>query len=198
MWGRSTDNKLRGIPALVAGVGAAALLAGMWLALGRLAPKSSPLSTIQSLSGSQDAGVEFQQPVAITSPSTDAVLAQDSANSQPAPANAGQGLLRVGNSTEHPIRVALLLKKPGTTKNKDTAPPGYEAPAHWDFDPGEGSTKGLVLSLPKRSLKLKKGDILVAFAQDGSRRYWGPYVVGETSSPVWSASAAEWELVLRP
>ncbi|MBF2028270.1 MAG: hypothetical protein IGS48_16140 [Oscillatoriales cyanobacterium C42_A2020_001] len=200
MWGKSTkDTKLRGILALVAGVGAAALFAGMWLAVGRLPSKMSSTSTIPSLSGSQDAVVEFQQPAAIASPSTDLALAQESNTSQPAPANAGQqGRLRVGNSTEHPVRVALLLKKPGTAKNKDATPPGYENPAHWDFDPGEGSIKGLVLSLPNRPLKLKKGDILVAFAQDGSRRYWGPYVVGETSSPVWSANAAEWELVLRP
>jgi hypothetical protein len=37
----------------------------------------------------------------------------------------------------------------------------------------------------------------VAFAQDGSRRYWGPYVVGETSSPEWNPQTQEWQLVLQ-
>ncbi len=109
-----------------------------------------------------------------------------------------QGLLRVGNPTDHPVRVAVLLKKPGAKNSTENAQTGYEAPAHWDFDPGEGSEKGLLLSLPNRPIKLKKGDILVAFAQDGSRRYWGPYVVGETSSPAWTAKGAEWQLTLQP
>jgi hypothetical protein len=112
-----------------------------------------------------------------------------------------QGLLRVGNPTDHPVRVAVLLKKTGS-KNAGNpsaiAQTDYEAPAHWDFDPGEGSEKGLLLSLPDRQIKLKKGDILVAFAQDGSRRYWGPYVVGETSSPAWTPKVGEWHLTLQP
>jgi hypothetical protein len=62
----------------------------------------------------------------------------------------------------------------------------------------EGGSKGLLLSLPQETLKLKKGDVLVAFAQDGSRQYWGPYVVGETPSPVWNQKQAEWQLVLKP
>ena len=62
----------------------------------------------------------------------------------------------------------------------------------------EGSNQGLILSLPQENLKLKKGDILTAFAQDGSRTYWGPYVVGETSSPVWEQQKAEWQLILQP
>ncbi len=109
-----------------------------------------------------------------------------------------QGLLRVGNPTDHPVRVAVLLKKPGTKDSADPSKIDYEAPAHWDFDPGEGSEKGLLLSLPNRQIKLKKGDILVAFAQDGSRRYWGPYVVGETSIPAWTPKTAEWRLTLQP
>jgi len=198
MWDRSTrDTKLRGFPALAAVAVAAVALGGIWAILGRMSLKP-PISAVETLADSQVSTVERPQPAAIASPSTDSALAQESNATQPVPAIAGQqGRLRVGNSTEHPVRVALLLKKPGTAKSKDAVPPGYENPAHWDFDPGEGSTKGLVLSLPNRPLKLKKGDILVAFAQDGSRRYWGPYVVGETSSPIWSA-AAEWELVLRP
>ncbi len=117
-----------------------------------------------------------------------------------------QGGLRIGNLSDHPIRVALLIKKPNSAKDTSAKDPAttdadqtaYEPPAHWDFDPGEGSTKGLIVSLPNRKIKLKKGDVLVAFAQDGSRQYWGPYVVGETSTPVWSPKTAEWELILQP
>ena len=45
---------------------------------------------------------------------------------------------------------------------------------------------------------LENGDIVVAFAQDGSRLYWGPYVIGETPVPVWNKKTGEWELVLQP
>lgn len=51
--------------------------------------------------------------------------------------------------------------------------------------------------MPQANLRLEKGDILAAFAQDGSRRYWGPYVVGETSSPQWQPQGQEWQLVLQ-
>lgn len=109
-----------------------------------------------------------------------------------------QGFLRISNQTEQVIRVALLIKKPDKSGTGAEAQAIYEAPAHWDFDPGEGSQKGLVVSLPQRNLKLKPGDILVAFAQDGSRQYWGPYVVGATPDPIWEPKAKEWELVLAP
>jgi hypothetical protein len=56
----------------------------------------------------------------------------------------------------------------------------------------------LILSLPQGNLKLKQGDILVAFAQDGSRRYWGPYVVGETTAPILNRKTSEWQLILQP
>ncbi len=102
---------------------------------------------------------------------------------------ARQGNLRVSNSTEHPVRVALLSRHPEKT---------YTEPAHWDFSPMEGGSQGLMLSLPQGGLKLKKGDILVAFAQDGSRLYWGPYVVGETPAPIWNSQQAEWQLILAP
>ncbi len=105
----------------------------------------------------------------------------------------GQGALRVSNQTDQPVRVALLAR---SVVNSSTAQPAYGIPAHWDFAPGEGSRQGLTLSMPKGNLKLKKGDILVAFAQDGSRRYWGPYVVGETTTPVWHSPTAEWQLIL--
>jgi hypothetical protein len=106
------------------------------------------------------------------------------------------GALRVSNQTEQPLRVALLTKQPGTnsTTNKDK----YSEPVHWDFAPGEGSSQGLILSLPQGNLKLKPGDVIVAFAEDGSRRYWGPYVVGETPAPVLDRKTSEWQLVLSP
>lgn len=119
---------------------------------------------------------------------------QDIAQS-PAKVASIAGGLRVSNQTDHPLRVALLLKEPapnGATK------PKYDEPVHWDFAPGEGSSQGLVLSLPEGNLKLKKGDILVAFAQDGSRRYWGPFVVGETDTPVLNRKTSEWQLILQP
>lgn len=108
----------------------------------------------------------------------------------PAAIAAHQGTLRVSNPTDHPIRVALLTRQ---TKSKT-----YGQPAHWDFAPMEGGRQGLILSLPQGNLKLSKGDILVAFAQDGSRQYWGPYVVGETPIPVWNPQKGEWQLVLQP
>lgn len=107
------------------------------------------------------------------------------------PANTkATGSLRVSNRSEHPVRVALL--------SKQQAEKSYGKPAHWDFAPGEGGGKGLMLSLPEGKLQVKRGDILVVFAQDGSRHYWGPYVAGETPSPAWNSTAREWLLILQP
>ena len=107
------------------------------------------------------------------------------------PANTkATGSLRVSNRSEHPVRVALLSKR--------QAEKSYGKPAHWDFAPGEGGGKGLMLSLPEGKLQVQRGDILVVFAQDGSRRYWGPYVAGETASPAWNSTAREWQLILQP
>jgi hypothetical protein len=111
---------------------------------------------------------------------------------------AGNGALRMSNQTNQPVRLALLSRRgEAKSKGKDSAVPDG-MPAHWDFSPQEGNEKGLVLSLPQGSLKLEKGDILVAFAQDGSRRYWGPYIVGETPLPAWNSSNKEWLLILNP
>jgi hypothetical protein len=110
--------------------------------------------------------------------------------------NKASGSLRMSNKTTQPVRLALLARQASqksVTTNKTTS----GIPAHWDFAPEEGSERGLVLSLPQGNLRLEKGDILVAFAQDGSRRYWGPYVVGETSSPQWNPQTQEWQLVLQ-
>lgn len=106
-----------------------------------------------------------------------------------------QGTLRMSNQTEQPVRLALLSRK-SAVKGPVTVTNDDKVPAHWDFSPGEGSEQGLILSLPEGNLKLEKGDILVAFAQDGSRRYWGPYVVGETSVPKWNSQKREWQLIL--
>lgn len=124
------------------------------------------------------------------SPKLPTPAASPSKKSKPSTVKAGQGALRVSNPTERPVRVALLSRR-GESK-------AYGEPAHWDFAPMEGGSQGLVLSLPQGNLKLSKGDILVAFAQDGSRQYWGPYVVGETPFPAWNQQTGEWQLVLQP
>ena len=122
------------------------------------------------------------------------------------------GVFRVGNQTPHPVRIALLqrggLEQKAVSVGEGTASEtrlsvtplqdGARAPVHWDFEPGEGGYQGFILSLPQGDLQLELGDILVAFAQDGSRRYWGPYVVGETSLPYWNTERSEWQLLLQP
>jgi hypothetical protein len=108
-----------------------------------------------------------------------------------------QGTLRMSNQTDQPVRLALLARQ-SVGKGSAAEKTNYDIPAHWDFAPQEGSDKGLMLSLPNGNLKLEKGDILVAFAQDGSRRYWGPYVIGETPLPSWNSQKQEWILVLAP
>jgi hypothetical protein len=108
-----------------------------------------------------------------------------------------QGTLRISNQTDQPVRLALLARQ-SVGKGSAGEKTNHDIPAHWDFAPQEGSNKGLMLSLPNGNLKLEKGDILVAFAQDGSRRYWGPYVVGETPLPTWNSQNQEWILVLAP
>lgn len=132
--------------------------------------------------------VEPEAPLA--SPTPAAPLSNPTAgqNTSNAP-TAGTGALRISNQTDQPVRVALLAKR---------SPTAYrEEPAHWDFAPQEGSTQGLLLSLPEGNLKLNRGDVLVGWAQDGSGRYWGPYVVGETAVPIWNNQAKEWELTLK-
>lgn len=130
---------------------------------------------------------------------------QIAVNSSPArfPVAANPGGLRVSNPTDHPVRVALLAQQPQANSAQAALTPTgkapvYGEPAHWDFAPGEGSSQGLTLSLPEGNLQLKKGDVLVAFAQDGSRRYWGPYVIGETDQPLWNDQGSEWRLSLQP
>ena len=110
------------------------------------------------------------------------------------------GKLRVSNRSEHPVRLALRVKAEkaqGDKYNEKIASPlKYEQPAHWDFYAGEGGDRGLVVALPSRSVYLRRGDVVFAFAQDGSQRYWGPFIVGETDNPIWNARSSEWQLVL--
>lgn len=114
-----------------------------------------------------------------------------------------EGGLRVSNQSRYPVRVALLPQQPSPSPTPTPDMPtggsaAYNQPVHWDFAPEEGGAKGLILSLPNAQLRLTPGDVLVAFAQDGSRRYWGPYVVGKTPSPTWSTEQKEWLLILQP
>lgn len=140
-----------------------------------------------------------------TSPSPRAV-----APSPPSPAQALKNGLRVSNQSDYALRVVLLSQSPAMSNEAQTndaqtndaqtnsALKRDRKPAHWDFAPSEGSQEGLLLSLPSGKLTLERGDILVAFALDGSRRYWGPYVVGETTVPVQSPATDEWQMILRP
>ena len=146
-------------------------------------PPTPPLSPVATASA--DTANE-SKPDSIPTPaeSEEELLSSIPANTK------ATGSLRVSNRSEHPVRVALLSKR--------QAEKSYGKPAHWDFAPGEGGGKGLTLSLPEGKLQVQQGDILAVFAQDGSRRYWGPYVAGETASPAWNSTAREWQLILQP
>jgi hypothetical protein len=117
--------------------------------------------------------------------------------------------LRVRNISPYPVRVVLMSQQPASqqpasqqpasqksVQNNSSSRP-YRAPVHWDFAPDEGSKVGLLLSLPEGNFTLKKGDVLMAFALDGSRHYWGPYIVGKTGG-LSRSKASEWQLVLKP
>lgn len=169
----------------------------------QVSTETSQLETNQSTSVSSEKAIAASLSTpATTSPSqveqtnrnnTDSLLARNNS------ADKGkiQGSLRMSNQTNQPVRLALLARQSGA-KSSASKQSNYDVPAHWDFAPQEGTEKGLILSLPQGDLKLEKGDILVAFAQDGSRQYWGPYVVGETPSPKWNSQNKEWQLVLNP
>ncbi|MGB8699179.1 MAG: hypothetical protein WCD18_07170 [Thermosynechococcaceae cyanobacterium] len=107
--------------------------------------------------------------------------------------------LRVSNQSPYAVRV-VLLSHAGANNTDSTGSPEspYGSPVHWDFAPKEGGQGGLLLSLPEGNLKLASGDVLVAFALDGSRHYWGPYVVGQTPNPTRKTHQSEWSLVLGP
>jgi hypothetical protein len=105
----------------------------------------------------------------------------------------GSGSLRIRNRSAHPVRVAVLLRSVKANTDEQAS---YDPPAHWDFEPWEGRERGLLMALPSRTVRIKKGDVLVAFAQDGSQRYWGPFVAGQTQQPSWNPTTEEWEMVL--
>lgn len=181
-------------------LGVVGFLLLVWLQLGiTIEPMGSDAALLpdkavqssQSLSG--DAVSSSSVPTSVEQP-----LKSDQQDLAQSPAGVASiaGALRVSNQTDHPLRVALLLRQSAPTSG--ASKPKYDEPVHWDFAPGEGGGQGLVLSLPEGNLKLKKGDILVAFAQDGSRRYWGPFVVGETDTPVLNRKTSEWQLILQP
>lgn len=118
---------------------------------------------------------------------------QQPVSTKPLPERSHQVLnqLRVSNRTSYPIRVVLLPRQEAKAQP-------YNQPLHWDFAPAEGQKNGLLLSRPQGQLHLHDGDVLTAFALDGSRRYWGPYVVGQTVQPTPSSSGSEWHLLLQP
>ncbi|MCC5646947.1 hypothetical protein LC607_29330 [Nostoc sp. CHAB 5824] len=157
---------------------------------------STPVSSEKGISASLStpATTPTNQVEHSSKENTHSVLAERDKSASKANA---QGTLRMSNQTNQPVRLALLARQ-SVAKSSGTKQVNYDIPAHWDFAPQEGSEKGLILSLPENNLKLEKGDILVAFAQDGSRRYWGPYVVGETQLPKWNSQNKEWQLVLSP
>jgi hypothetical protein len=108
-----------------------------------------------------------------------------------APASGG---LRVYNQSAHQLRLVLMSRQRKTS----IANPNhtYDDPAHWDFIPWEGQLQGMRIVLAERMLQLQAGDVVVAFAEDGSTEYWGPFVVGETALPLWDKAAQEWRLHL--
>jgi hypothetical protein len=156
-------------------------------------------ATDENLASSAEVPVVSEKDIAATSSSANPVVNPVKLLTYKTDVTSAQvsvGTLRMSNQTNQAVRLALLSrgsdqKVPPAEKEKVK-----NVPAHWDFAPQEGSERGLVLSLPQGSLKLGKGDILVAFAQDGSRRYWGPYVVGETPVPAWDSQRKEWLLIL--
>jgi len=102
------------------------------------------------------------------------------------------GSLRVGNRTDRAVRVILLSRITSLNEWKAIEP------LNWDFAPNEGGKEGLLLSLPNYKVAIGKGDVIFAFATDGSRTYWGPNIVGETDAPFWDTQNKEWSMVLQP
>jgi hypothetical protein len=133
-----------------------------------------------------------------SSPQPNASTSQPDKPAKPDPAlvAAQKGSLRVSNRSSHALRVAMLSRQEDGRVNAGGAEAKSALPAHWDFAPNEGGDQGLIVSLPNQTTRLKPGDVVVAFAQDGSQRYWGPFVLGETDRPRWNSKTGEWELIL--
>lgn len=112
---------------------------------------------------------------------------QPEESTDPAPRT---GSLRVGNRTDFPVRVAVMLRS-GDYKDRPQV-------FHWDFAANEGGSEGLPLSLEADPLLISPGEIIMAFSLDGSQRYWGPNLVGESLSPFWEPSLKVWSMILQP
>jgi hypothetical protein len=109
-----------------------------------------------------------------------------------------QGKMRVSNLSIHPVRVVILPQKSDALAfNVPAGKSPYDQPFHWDFAPGEGGQKGLPLALPTGELALNSGDVVMVFAQDGSQRYWGPYVLDRVSQPGWNEQSQGWLLQVK-
>ncbi len=106
-------------------------------------------------------------------------------------------VLRISNQTPYPIRVVLRSHLDPNHSNPEGTS-HFKEPVHWDFAPAEGSIDGLKVSVPSGDLQLYRGDVLMAFALDGSQKYWGPYVVGDTNQPTQKGDTAPWHLVIQP
>jgi hypothetical protein len=120
------------------------------------------------------------------------------ADAAPLPEGFRQGKIRVSNRSAHPVRVVILPQKSDAIETGIPAGKSiYDQPFHWDFAPGEGKQKGLPLVLPSGDLRLNSGDVLMVFAQDGSQRYWGPYVLDRVSQPIWQEKDQEWLLQVK-
>lgn len=183
-----------GIAALAVLLGSGWLIVGRWLLQ---APSPDPSLSQISLAETDQALIsEVEADLPNPAPATQIPVAAQSLPRKldAAKLAAQQGLLRISNLTDYPVRVALLGRKSGKVKPSDR----FKLPAHWDFSPQEGGLKGLVVSLPNQAVEVKPGDVLVAFSEDGSRRYWGPYIIGETAFPSWSKQMGEWQLTLQP
>jgi hypothetical protein len=212
-WGKLSRNiRSRVYPAVTLSSAAFLLLVGAGLLLGWLQIEISP-NKPESVPIANDDPLPIQLPEDPAEPATPRAVSSPLASASPTSTDATlsadrddrvagsvrQGALRVSNQTQHPVRVALLPKQaqPNSSTAAKSSKPSYGAPAHWDFAPTEGAKRGLLLSLPNMDLKLQPGDVLVAFSEDGSRLYWGPYVVGETLAPVWDSKTSEWQLTLQ-
>jgi hypothetical protein len=105
-----------------------------------------------------------------------------------------RGGLRVHNQSPYPVRVVLLSRSMATTALATTAL--STIPVHWDFAPWEGRIKGVLTVLAERTVQPQAGDVVMGFALDGSQRYWGPMVVGESTQPQWDEAQSVWRLRL--
>ncbi len=208
---KDADFKRYGLAVGLGGVVVSLIVLGLYVIRTSLWVSSvTPQEAAEIDSGSRPTGVpdDPSQPIPNSIPSTlpSASPAPSAVDEAEQPSSAfpleafPQGQLRVSNQTLHPVRVALLSQSATYSEGEATEPSAftYKEPVHWDFAPEEGSAKGLLLSLPETDLQLESGDVLIAFAQDGSRRYWGPYVIGKTDLPRWNTESQEWRLILEP